>query len=186
MSAIADRFMELEEYLALDKPVNGKDELIEGELHISPSAFPDHMEVAHQIQRLLEQLVNGRGFVVRQDTSILLEKAEPASMPRPDVFVFSEARWRECVRNRTWPEGAPVLAVDVFSPGNRKSKLRKKIDLFLRKGSSAVWAVYPITRVVQVCTSDGDREYKPEETIALMEPLPPGEVAVAKIFETLS
>ncbi len=186
MSAARSRVLTLEEYLSRSEPIDGRDELIEGELVISPSAFPDHMEVAYRIQSLIERCLERTGYVVRQDTSILVERADPASMPRPDVFVIPEAQWRDCVRERKWPEGSPILAIEVFSPSNRRSTFRKKVDLYLRNGSAAVWVVYPVTKIVQVCTLDGDKEFRHDEAIPLPAPLPSRELSVAEIFETLA
>jgi Uma2 family endonuclease len=53
-------------------------------------------------------------------------------------------------------KGAPLVAIEVISPGNRAEDLERKIEQYLTAGSSEVWVVYPDTSRVYVYRS-GER-----------------------------
>ncbi len=50
----------------------------------------------------------------------------------------------------SYPVGAPDLAIEITSPGDRHTALEKKIDVFLRAGVRLVWTLWPATRTVEV------------------------------------
>ena len=133
----------LAEYLTYEGPPGTKDELIDGELVISPSGSPNHALVIKRLVRLLDDLVGDSGFEVNSDLSIVVDASEPAFMPRPDVFVMGRKRYMEAAKRDAFREGSPELAIEVVSPSNTKTELLKKLNLYLRNGSSAVWVVYP-------------------------------------------
>lgn len=88
--------------------------------------------------------LSGSAFTVRIEAGAALKRANPASVPQPEVFVVEKLRWERAVQLDDWLEGAPVIAVEVISPGNRSPQMRKKVDLYLDNGSAAVWCVYEI------------------------------------------
>jgi Uma2 family endonuclease len=135
--------MSLAEYLAFDPPEGSKDELLEGELVISPSGTPAHALIMKRLVRLLDPVVENSGFEVNSDLSIVVDPSEPASMPRPDVFVMERSRFLEAAKRDVFPEGSPELAIEVVSPRNTKKSLLTKLKLYLRNASAAVWLVYP-------------------------------------------
>ena len=87
---------------------------------------------------------------MNSDLCIVIDASNRASMPRPDVFVMDRARFFEAARREVFPVGAPELAIEIVSLGNTKRELLKKIRLYLRHGSSAVWIVYPGKRPIVV------------------------------------
>jgi len=46
---------------------------------------------------------------------------------------------------------SPDLAVEVVSPSNTFTEMRRKIEMYLTNGSVRVWVVYPDERVVEIC-----------------------------------
>ncbi len=103
--------MTIEEYLDYQAPEGMDDELIQGVVVLSPSAFPDHADIYEQLCELLRERLRGSGFVVRQGTSMRLEKSK--SMPRPDVFVMDALRWKSAKATKSYPVGSPQLAIEV-------------------------------------------------------------------------
>lgn len=185
MSAAA-HIVPLEEYLAFETVDGTKDELVEGEIVISPSGSPKHALLIKRLVRLLDDVLADSDFEVNSDLSILVDAATPPSMPRPDVFVMDRARFLDAAKRDVFPVGAPELAVEVVSPSNRKQELFKKIRLYLRHGSSAVWVVYPKKRTVIVWESeDTGSEFREGELITLPTPLPRQQIAVSDIFSVL-
>ncbi|MBV9158227.1 MAG: Uma2 family endonuclease [Acidobacteriaceae bacterium] len=176
----------IEEYLDFHAPDGAKDELIEGEIVISPSGSPKHALLIKRLVRLLDDLLADSDFEVNSDLSIIVDAANPASMPRPDVFVMGRDRFMEAARRDVFPAGAPELAIEVVSPGNLRKDLVRKIRIFLRHGSFAVWVVYPKKRTVVVWEAeDKSDEFREGELISLPEPLPQRQIAVSDIFAVL-
>jgi Uma2 family endonuclease len=171
----------LAEYLDYVAPEGFDDELIEGEIILSPSPKIRHENVCCQLFLLLTKSLEGSDFIVRRDTSMALETHD--SMPRPDVFVIDRERWNRSEQEETYPQGSPQLAIEVFSPGNRPGLMQKKAALYLNTGASAVWIAYPKRQTVVVHDAEGEREYRVGEDLLLPAPLPETPVAVQKIFE---
>jgi Uma2 family endonuclease len=174
------------EYLDFRAPDGAKDELIEGEIVISPSGSPRHALLIKRLMLLLDGLLADSEFEVNSDLSIIVDSSNPASMPRPDLFVMGRSRFMDAARRDVFPEGAPELAIEVVSPGNTKKELLKKIKVYLRHGSSAVWVVYPKKRTVTVWESeDTSGEIREGELIDLPHPLPRRQMAVSDVFSVL-
>lgn len=182
----ASQIVSMKEYLEFHAPDGTKDELIEGEIVISPSGTPKHALLIKKLVRLLDDLLAGSAFEVNSDLSMILNAENPASMPRPDVLVMDRSRFMDAARRDVFPVGAPELAVEVVSPSNITKELLKKTRLYLRHGSSAVWLVYPKKRTVVVWESEDTRnEFREGEVITLPAPLPGRQIAVADIFSEL-
>lgn len=168
------------EYLDYVAPEGFDDELIEGEIILSPSPKAAHEDVCYQLLLLLTKSLEGSDFIVRFDTSMALETHD--SMPRPDVFVIDRERWNRSKEEGGYPQGSPQLAIEVFSPGNRPGLMQKKVALYLNAGSSAVWIAYPKRQTVVVHDGEGEREYRVGEHLPLPAPLPETSVSIYDIF----
>ena len=85
------------------------------------------------------------------------------SLPDPDIAVVRAER-AQAMDPDAFFVGAPDLAIEVASPGNRK--LASKAELYLEHGAEQVWIVYPKTRTVLVMTREGSTEARMGERIA--------------------
>jgi Uma2 family endonuclease len=163
----------LEEFLLRpDREDGQKEELIEGEIVLSPEPRPSHAEILERLRELLRPLKE-KGFAIAGGFSCILR---PRSMPGPDLAAISQERWRETVAKDAWLEGAPELVIEVRSPSNRK--LGQKATLYLEHGAEAVWVVNPKRRAVVIYDQDGVREARENEQLAFHEVT----VEVAGIF----
>lgn len=54
--------------------------------------------------------------------------------------------------------GAPAIAIEVISPGNRAQDIAKMIGQYLDSGSQSVWVVYPKLRSVEIHSASGVRK----------------------------
>lgn len=75
--------LSIDEYLSYQAPPGFRDELIEGEIVLSPDPEPLHADVAKQLEAILTGAVQGTSVLVRQRMNMLLKEEE--SMPSPDV-----------------------------------------------------------------------------------------------------
>jgi Uma2 family endonuclease len=171
--------MTVEQYLSYEAPDGMRDELIDGEIILSPSPKPRHAGICMRLYDLLRDAPAESNFVIRFDTSMLLTGRD---MPRPDVFVMDAMRWEAAELADKYPDGSPQLPVEIFSPSNARRTFKRKIDLYLRTGAVAVWVVYPEKRAVTVHTCEGAREFCVGDSIQLPKPLPPVLIPVSRIF----
>jgi Uma2 family endonuclease len=152
--------MSLAEFQARPRRTDGgREELIEGELVLSPDPKADHAYIAEVIREALRPLL-AQGYFIGNNSSCVLP---PRSMPSPDLFVVRRDRMMEAVRRSDWLQGAPDLVIEISSSSNRR--LQTKADLYLRHGAEQVWTVYPKRHVVLVSTPDGPREAREGETV---------------------
>jgi len=150
--------MTFADYLNYTPPPGMRDELLHGEIVLSPAAKRRHQDICHQIVKLLEQMISPE-FVVRQDTTINLAGWQGKEGPRPDVFVIDRQRWVEADQHGGYPVGSPQLVVEVKSPSNDPSELEDKAALFLAEGAWAVWIVDLEEWFVASYASSGQRRW---------------------------
>jgi Uma2 family endonuclease len=168
----------VEQYEAFEGYPGLRDELINGEIILSPQPKPLHQQISENIHRLLNEVLSDQ-FVAKQNSSIKLREAN--SMPAPDVFVVRRADWKRACESDRYLEMPPILAVEVISPANRKSRVAQKIDLYLSTGVSAVWVCYPKKRLLRTYHAGQITELSETETVVLSEPLL-GEIKVQNMF----
>lgn len=152
----------VDEYLKLPPREDDlRDELIEGEIVLSPNAKPLHGgRVVRRLSKLLEDL-EGLGFEFVTDVGFRLGEN---SLPGPDLSAVRTERLKDLPEDE-YLTGSPELAVEVFSPSNRKGLMAQKTALYIQYGAEAVWVVYPKKRTVIVHDSDGETEFRSGETL---------------------
>ena len=146
MSAVLPGQLTVDEFILRPERDDGfREELIEGEIVVSPNTKKRHTDVARRIGRKLARLEDF-GFIVFGEVAC---QVSSISLPNTDVAVFRKERW-EAVDPDDFSHEAPALAVEIVSPGNRLRKLMTKVDLYLEHGSEQVWLVYPTSKKVIV------------------------------------
>lgn len=171
----------VQQYLGFRSPEGYRDELINGEIVVSPEPKPLHHDVAENIFELLKSKV-GAAFKAGMRINMTMEMLNSA--PSPDIWVIDREKWRAARAANTYPENAPILAVEVISPSNRKYWVQQKVDLYLATGGVEVWVVYPKRQVVSVhCSGRAAVTYGIQDgAIRLPKPLPEQSVSIADIF----
>ncbi len=168
----------IEQYRGFRSPPGFRDELIRGEIVVSPDPKFQHQEVAYRIHRWLERVLVGAPFVARQRINMRLESSH--SMPSPDVFVMDRERW---FQTEEYPVGSPQVVVEVISPSNRHKKTEQKAGLYLENGAWAVWLVDPKQRQIKVLEPGVERMLSAEDDIQLPRPLPDDKLLVGRFFD---
>ncbi len=88
------------------------------------------------------------GFTIRRN---------PDAVRAPDVaFIRAERLSGAAIPKAFW-EGAPDLAVEIVSPGDRPGEIQTKIREWIEAGARQVWVVYEDSRTVHVIHSLQDR-----------------------------
>ena len=142
----------LEEFLARpDREDGQREELIHGELIVSPGAKVSHPAVVGRLRKSLASLEE-HGYVLANDFARVLGR----SMPIPDLAAVQRDRWQSAADRDEWLAGSPELVIEVASPSNRK--LHRKAEAYLRHGADRVWIVYPSDQTITVITPDATSE----------------------------
>jgi Uma2 family endonuclease len=126
-------------------------EIDRGQLLTMTPAGGLHGLIANRLSVAITSHVNeGRlGIVLSADTGFKLE-SDPDTVRAPDVaFIARERIPAEGIPESFW-SGAPDLAVEVMSPGDRRSEVDEKIAQYLRLGVKQVWFVEPSPRRVTI------------------------------------
>jgi Uma2 family endonuclease len=136
-----------EEYTRL--PDDGtRHELDEGELLMVPSPAPRHNLIRQRIAFKMAQ------FVTERKLGIVLEEMDfrlaPETVRNADVAFIAKEAMRKIDLDQSPIEGAPTLAIEVLSPGNRTEDTVKKMHQYFDAGCRSVWLVYPTLRLVEV------------------------------------
>jgi Uma2 family endonuclease len=125
----------------------------------------------------------GRGTASTECRVYLLPPREKPSSLVPDVAYFSNARLETLPKEeREKPPFAPDIAVEILSPGDRKSILETKIALYLGNGGLLVVIVDPKKRTVRMIDADADKTFIAGQ-IAKSAAFADFEIDVTRLFE---
>jgi Uma2 family endonuclease len=182
-TATTKKLLTAEEFMQLPDPPDGsQQELVRGEIITMPPPKGRHGVCCLAIAILIGQYVKQKklGFVACNDAGTILER-NPDTVRGPDVAFYSVKRVPEI------PEGyfevAPDLAVEVLSPDTSFSRLQRKVEQYLKSGSTLVWVCDPELRTV----TDYRPKQQPEtledaETISGEKVLPGFSCRVSEFF----
>jgi Uma2 family endonuclease len=96
----------------------------------------------------LTDYVRGRraGHLYPNDTGLIVRR-RPDTVRGPDLMLFLDSRtFEQSVPG--YVERVPALVVEVVSPSDKASKLRRRVAQYLKRGVPLVWVVYPEERAV--------------------------------------
>jgi Uma2 family endonuclease len=159
-------------------------ELINGELkRMSPTG--------HELGRITIRLAvplaqhvraNQLGEVYAAETGFRLT-SNPDTVLAPDIAFNYKKRVDEVGASKGYWPGAPDLAVEVLSPGDRPAHVASKVSEWLAAGSKQVWVVSPKLRTITLYRSLTDFTVLSErDTLDGGDLLPGFRLAVAEVF----
>jgi Uncharacterized protein conserved in cyanobacteria len=154
MAALAskNRIWTDEELEALPKD-GYKYELLDGELIKSPG-YANHGAVSARLGALLLNCVDRQklGDVYDSSTGFRLG---PDLLLSPDVSFVSNARLKKIlIAPDKFLFGAPDLAIEVISPGDRIQQVHRKLDRYFEHNTRLVWWVNWAKQQVHIYTPD--------------------------------
>ncbi len=131
-------------------------ELIDGEVHVTPSPVTRHQRIALRLARLLADHVDehnaGEVFIAPYDVVL-----SPHDVVQPDIAFV--ARTDAGVVTEANIQGPPTLVVEVVSDP-RTDRVRKR-DLYARHGVPEYWVVDPDADRVEAYRLGGSSYPKP-------------------------
>jgi Uma2 family endonuclease len=162
-------------------------ELVEGRLiTMSPPGF-GHGLCGGRLHVALSLFVRRRrlGLVLPQGTGFRL-KSDPDTVRAPDVAFVSTVRIQPGPVPSSYWDGAPDLAVEVLSPGERRLDVEAKVREYLACGARAVWVVRPRTRTVSIHHADEPGvTFAEQDTLEDPVVLPGFKYRLRQLFEDL-
>jgi len=155
-TAAQPKLMTAEEFMAADLG-EGTFELVRGEVIEVPPPMPEHGRVCGNAFFVLETYgrQSGRGYGLTNETAVLTERG-PDTVRGANVAFYSHARWPRSEVGKTVPPVPPDVAVEVYSPSNRRGAMSQKVTEYLVVGTLMVWVIYPASRSVAIYRSDDE------------------------------
>ena len=119
-------------------------ELLDGELHVTPSPSPLHQRVSKRLQRQLEAYFEGRGLgeVFNAPLDVILSFHD---IVEPDLIVVTDPAQ---ISARAI-EGPPTLAVEVLSPTSEHRDRGVKARRYAELGVPHYWIVDLEARAIE-------------------------------------
>ncbi len=107
---------------------------------------------------------------------------DPDTVRGPDIAFVSASRLRSGFPRGFFP-GAPDLAVEVVSPGDKAGELQEKIREYLSSGVRLVWLADPRSQTVTAYRPSGEAHvYSGEEPVPGEDVLPGFSFRPAELF----
>jgi len=171
--------MTVEEFMNIDDDYH-RHELIKGELlTMNPPKFLHGRVVANLTIILGLHVRANRLGVVYTESGYHLER-NPDTVLGPDMSFLSGTRVDHV--EDSYYQGAPDLAIEVLSPGDRKGYVERKLAVYLGTGTRSVWLVNPRRRTVEVVSSPDDRRMLHEDDELVDDTVRGFRVKVSEIF----
>jgi Uma2 family endonuclease len=108
------------------------------------------------------------GYVTAAETGFTLS-TNPDIIRAPDVAFIAKSRQKPLTGR--YYTIAPDSVVEVVSPGDTASQIRRKVNQFLLAGTRLIWVVYPDERLIDIYRPDSDTE-----TVGIKDTLDGGDV----------
>lgn len=155
------RLWTVEQFLKRPPRADGqREELIEGEVHVSPDVKMGHTEVVRLLGIALRRLETLGYLILTGFACAFTRKLH--SLPNPDLGVMLAKDWHAVPRD-AYLECSPALVVEVNSPSN--CNLQRKAALYLEHGAQQVWLIYSTSHRIRVLTQEDDFEVRQGETL---------------------
>jgi Uma2 family endonuclease len=149
-----ERQLDYADYLAT--PEDGKRyEILRGELHVTPAPSPRHQWISWLLECELDRFFRGRGLgrMFHAPIDVILTDKD---VVQPDIIVVTEPA---TVTDRGI-EGAPLLVVEILSPGTRVRDRGVKGERYAELGVEHYWLVDPEARRVECLRAQGGRSFE--------------------------
>jgi Uma2 family endonuclease len=85
-----------------------------------------------------------------------LRDDEITTVVQPDIIVVCD---EEKLKDERSVDGAPEFIVEILSPGNTKTEIKYKFDLYEENGVEEYWVVYPEYKQIHVYLLNEKEEY---------------------------
>ena len=161
-----------------------KGELIRGVLHETMSAGVNHGRIVVKLVLLMGAFIMPRrlGTLLASDTGVLLER-DPDTVREPDIAYISSERLPIGEDVPGYSEVIPNVVVEVASPSDSRTEVRRKALMWLEHGVGVVWVAHPVSHTIDVYQADSSMlTLTEDDTLGGGETLPGFACRVSDIF----
>ncbi len=138
--------------------------------------------IARWLGNFVEEL-GDTGMILGSDGML---RIMPGLVRIPDVSYTS---WDKLPKRKVptapVPHLVPDLAIEVYSPGNRRGEMRRKLGEYLGAGIAEVWMVYPKSRTIRVYRAGAESVHYAVGDTLVSTVLPGFQIELAKVFAKL-
>ena len=136
-----------EEWLRMPEVTDAIEEVVDGEIRISPPYKWKHALIAQQMGDALDAQLDAFEAIALTASFGLVIRKSPLTSRIPDVAVFRKST---IVEQDGYIHSAPQLVVEVLSPGNTRRERERKLADYASLGVPEMWVVSPEARTVEV------------------------------------
>jgi Uma2 family endonuclease len=134
-------------------------EVLDGERLAPVSPYFVHGELAVELAVQVRRWANGRGAVGAEVRFYFHRVDATWSSLLPDVSYMSFERLPRSLDDEFQrPRIAPDIAIEILSPDDRPSRVKRKVDTYLEYGATLILVLDPRMRRVALHRSDGTVE----------------------------
>ena len=175
--------MTAEEFFAM--PADGKYyELVRGELEevCIPAILHGDVQltIGVSLRAWLKENDVGRAF---GEAGVVVERG-PDTVRGPDIVFYSYERYPRGTPRQGFTENPPEVAFEIRSPGDRRTRLLRKVAEYLDAGVVAVLSVDPERRTAELFTGEGPTvNFAAGDRLALPAPLDGWNPTVAELVD---
>lgn len=130
-------------------------ELVQGELQVLSFAGCEHGVITAALLTPLGMFVREHALGATCVAGGFQLEHDPDTVLAPDIAFVERKRFDAAGLTGKFWQGAPDLAVEVKSPGDRAGEVAAKAQSWLAHGTRQVWIVDPKKRTVAVYHRDG-------------------------------
>lgn len=132
-----DRLLTMADWEALPEDNSRSYELVEGVLVVSPRPVSKHQRAMWRLAAQLEPQLPP-AFGVLTETEVVIDPVAPPTIRVPDLIVVPEAGIET---NPRWNADEVLLAVEILSPGSRRTDRVTKFAEYAEAGIEHYWLV---------------------------------------------
>ncbi|MBW4601708.1 MAG: Uma2 family endonuclease [Calothrix sp. FI2-JRJ7] len=141
--------LSFEEYLTYDDGTDNRYELVDGELVMVPLPTGDHSDVIDLLSKGIETAISQQQqpWKVKRDVGVYIGINLKTGRDRsrtPDLTVLTDTQWAVIKADKTRAavfRTAPLLVVEIVSPGSKKTDYDTKLLEYKNLGIPEYWIV---------------------------------------------
>jgi Uma2 family endonuclease len=185
MSITAQKLVTAEEFFHMPDPPDGSmQELVKGVVVTMPRPGFQHGVCQLRVATIIDHFVRAQNLGRVTVESGCRTDRGPDSVRGPEVAFWSADRLPLAEEPTGYPEMAADFCVEIRSPHDRMSDLRKKVREYLENGVRMVWIVEPEDQTVTVYRRPGEgRAFSDDAVITGEDVLPGFSCSVADFFK---
>ena len=146
--ATVTRLLTYEDWLAMPPAGEGREEVVNGELHVLPPNKLRHAEIVHNLSSIITPQIDRKRILLIESNVNLLIQLEPLSSRAPDLIMC----WRDKIVRDEHDvlRSAPELIIEVLSPSENKRRRERKLEHYAQIAVPEVWIVSPEGETVEI------------------------------------